>query len=618
MATEPTPLLAEDFDPEQQQQHEQDHLSLKRHKSRSSFIADTSTMLSGIMAEEVAEFNHLDRISTHRSLQTYGAVDSELNNDGNSDQPEDEDDDDDEPEYLVPKHQLYVILPCIFSLVFLAALDSTILSTLLTTVSSELNAIPYISWIASSYLLSCSIIQPLGKLSDIFGRKPMLLMCIFVFTIGCLQCSLATSALSFAIGRFLSGFAGGLNTLGTIILSDLIPLRKRGVFQGIANIFYAIGSAVGGACGGLIAEKFGWRAAFGVQCPIGIFVFLLIWYNLHLPQLEHQVVYQKASMKEKFKKIDITGIIALSAMLFLFVMLTSIDFATGNQFALVAVLFVIALYFFLKLELTNKDPIVPIGLLKDRSVLGSSLSNMFGSVYIFSLLYYYPVYQSTVLNLDAKEIGILLIPSIILCSLASVLSGLYMKWTGKYLMFAIVCTSLGSLGIVWLMIRTYPFDLKVIPAKFELIYLFMLPQSSYSVILTVTLLSLIASVPIESQSAVTSIQYAFRGIGSTAGASLSSFVFNYNLKNMLTSKLTEHRPNDFSDEKLEKLIHTAVHNADFIHSSKAPDWSVRYLVESYGISCWSTFLFSFAMSVLCLLTVFLIKEYKLHSTIKRK
>ncbi|GMF04159.1 unnamed protein product [Ambrosiozyma monospora] len=118
----------------------------------------------------------------------------------------------------------------------------------------------------------------------------MLLMCIFVFTIGCLQCSLAKSALSFAIGRFLSGFAGGLNTLGTIILSDLIPLRKRGVFQGVANIFYAIGSAVGGACGGLIAEKFGWRAAFWIQCPIGIFCFLLIWYNLHLPQLEHQVV----------------------------------------------------------------------------------------------------------------------------------------------------------------------------------------------------------------------------------------------------------------------------------------------------------------------------------------
>ncbi|GME86734.1 unnamed protein product [Ambrosiozyma monospora] len=192
MVSEPTPLLAEDFDSEQQQQqqNEQDHLTLKRHKSRSSFIADTSTMLSGIMAEEVAGFNHLDRISTHRSLQTYGAVDGagdgELGNEGNSEDEDEEDndtEDEDEPEYLVPKQQLYLILPCIFSLVFLAALDATILSTLLTTVSSELNAIPYISWIASAYLLSCSIIQPLGKLSDIFGRKPMLLMCIFVFTI---------------------------------------------------------------------------------------------------------------------------------------------------------------------------------------------------------------------------------------------------------------------------------------------------------------------------------------------------------------------------------------------------------------------------------------------------
>ncbi|GMF07885.1 unnamed protein product [Ambrosiozyma monospora] len=222
------------------------------------------------------------------------------------------------------------------------------------------------------------------------------------------------------------------------------------------------------------------------------------------------------------------------------------------------------------------------------------------------------------MNLGTKQIGIVLIPSIIACSVSSVLSGLYMKWTGKYLLFAIVFSVIGCFGILLLIVRTYPFDLLVIPARFELYYLVVIPYFSYAVILTVTLLSLIASVPIESQSAVTSIQYAFRGMGSTAGASVSSFVFNYNLKNLLVSKLTEHRPDDFSDEKLEKLIYTAVHNADFIHSPEAPSWSVHYLVESYGISCWSTFVFSFAMSVLCLFTVFLIKEYKLHSTIKRK
>ncbi|GME93257.1 unnamed protein product [Ambrosiozyma monospora] len=111
MKDEPTPLLEALVEEHEQQ------LSLKKHKSRrSSFIADTSTMLSGIMAEEVAEFNHLDRVtSPSRSIfSSYGAVDEEESNQENEPESSESDtEDEEEPEYLVPKHQLYVILPLI-------------------------------------------------------------------------------------------------------------------------------------------------------------------------------------------------------------------------------------------------------------------------------------------------------------------------------------------------------------------------------------------------------------------------------------------------------------------------------------------------------------------------
>lgn len=179
---------------------------------------DTSTSLAGLVTEEIIEsYGSINETTTQATLSS--------NNDTltNEEIPLDPNDG-----YLLPFNQTVAVLIPMYFLVFLASLDSTILSTLMTDIASDMNAIPYISWIATAYLFSTSIVQPLGKLSDIFGRKPCLLVCIVVFTIGCVQCATATSVWSFSSGRFLSGFAAGLNTLSTIITSDLIPLRNRG------------------------------------------------------------------------------------------------------------------------------------------------------------------------------------------------------------------------------------------------------------------------------------------------------------------------------------------------------------------------------------------------------
>lgn len=557
---------------------------------------DPSTSLPGFIVEDVIEDNYGATDNTENELST-GSI---------SLSPEDG--------YLLPMKQTVAILIPLYSLVFLAALDSTILSTLMTDIASDLNAIPYISWIATAYLFSTSIVQPLGKLSDIFGRKPSLILCITVFTIGCLQCATAQSVVSFTSGRFLSGFAAGLNTLSTIITSDLIPLRQRGVYQGLGNIFFALGSAVGGTCGGYISQYWGWRMAFWCQVPMGIACLLVIVFIFNLPTLPHEIELQNVSTKDKIKKIDITGILLIAFNLFILITISSSDFKNNLYYVGLAALLIFGLYCLYKTESNHEFAIIPLELMKNRSVLGSSLANWFGTMYSYVLMYYFPVYLTTVLDIKSDGVGIRLVPNIVCASVSSIGSGYYMKWSGKYLKFSIIVNTIGVLGVSYLLFKTFPGST---PTIFEQYTLTMLPLGAYASMLTVTLLSLIAAVPINHQSSVTSIQYAFRSMGSTLGTTFSSYIFTSNLSSKLASTLTANKPNDITDSSLQKIIKAALHDANFIRSKNAPSWAVAPMIYSYNISVWYTFCFSLAASVLGLAAISIIKENTLHTSVKR-
>ncbi|KAH3676769.1 hypothetical protein OGATHE_001259 [Ogataea polymorpha] len=553
---------------------------------QSPLLPDASTSLPGYIAEELTE--ELD--------PGYGSVASEQEV---------------SDEYLVPKSQLYVILPCIFSLTFLASMDTTILSTIMTEIASDLDAIPYLSWIATSYLLASSIIQPLGKLSDIFGRKPMILGCICVFTIGCFQCAAATTAVGFAVGRFLSGFASGLNTLGSITMSDLVPLRKRGVYQGLANLCYGTGSACG-TFGGLVAKRYGWRMVFWIQCPIGIGCFLLCLFNLNLPP----IVRAQLTWREKLRRVDVLGILSLALTLFVFILLTSFEFESSKWPVLLCVAFAASLASFVRIENSAVDPIVPLELLKNRSILGSSLANWFGTMYISCVLYYYPVFLSTVYGFDTGQVGNRLVPSIVLSSFSSIGSGYYMKVTGKYRNFSLVSATAGVLSLTALVLYTQPAHADRPLSIYVIMALPAVPYCAYASMLTTTLLSLIASVPQDHQSAVTSIQYAFRSTGSTLGTSVASLLFQWHLGSYMRSTLASHAPDGVSKDQVAQIITKALHNAAYIRT--APDWAVPTLIKAYNVGCWSTFLYSFVTCVLCLCALLAVREYKLHTTVSRK
>lgn len=554
-------------------------------------ITDASTGEAGIIANDIAS----EHFSEHDG--NYGSL-----------SPENVD----EKEYAIPPPKIYFIFASLFTCAFLSALDTTIVTTLLTTIASDLNALPKISWIATSYLLSCSAFQPLfGKLSDIFGRKSMILLCDVCFIVGCLVCGFANSLWVLVLGRFITGIGGGgLTTLGTITMSDLISLRKRGLLQGVANIFFALGAASGGVVGGLISDNYGWRWVFLFQVPLCMAAALSIAVLLELPAGSPGLGVQGTDIMAKLKRVDALG------SFFLVMSLTGIMSAAalgGNEipfksfsFALLLTTSLGLLAIFGYIELHVAEPAIPIKLLANRTVLASSLANWFGTMGQFAAMYYVPVYFTTVLGLTSTENGLRLIPNFVAASLSSLGSGYYMKKSGRYYNFIVI---VGLCSVAGLMRIAFITPSASLLSQFTLM---VLPSIGYAAMLTVTLLALIAAVAPEQQASTTSIQYAFRATGSTLGVSLASAIFQRELSESLRSIIPSVAP---EGTDVEAVIKSALQSASFIY--EAPKWAIPALKESYGAGCHYTFWFAVFVGILGYVSTCMLREYQLHSSMDR-
>src|SRR5688572_1004466 len=161
--------------------------------------------------------------------------------------------------------RIVLILGTSYLGVVLGAIDSTIVATLSAPIASEFQSLSLLSWLATAYLISNAACQPIsGRLTDIFGRGPGLVFSNVVFGIGNLICGLARDEVTMIAGRVIAGIGGGgLMAISTFLASDLIPLRQRGIVQGIGNICYGSGAMVGGIFGGLLNDhtRLGWRLA---------------------------------------------------------------------------------------------------------------------------------------------------------------------------------------------------------------------------------------------------------------------------------------------------------------------------------------------------------------------
>jgi MFS family permease len=381
--------------------------------------------------------------------------------------------------------------------VFLGATDSTIIATLTGPISSEFNSLSLMSWLATAYLISNAACQPIsGRLTDIFGRGPGLVFSNIMFAAGNLICGLARDENVMILGRVIAGIGGGgLMSISTFIASDLIPLRQRGIVQGIGNICYGSGAMLGGVFGGLLNDhtKLGWRLAFLIQVPPVLVSAVLAAVLVK--------IRPKQSDKSFLARIDFGGVFLTVA--FLVLLLLGLN-SGGNQvpwthpLPLTSIpLSVVAFVGFLWWESKARQPIIPVKLLFTRTVLAACVANLLCTMVVITGMFYVPLYLQ-VLGDSATSAGLKILPAPVGVSIGSVAAGYIMKKTGRYVRLSVVNMLIMIVGLVLFTLQN-----ETTPVWMTCVAFFLV-GSGYGAILTTTLLACISAVEHSQQAVITS------------------------------------------------------------------------------------------------------------------
>ena len=485
---------------------------------------------------------------------------------------------------------------------FLAAVDATIVATLSAPISSAFNSLTLFAWVASAYIIASAAVLPLvGKLTDIFGRQQGLLVCNTLFATGNLICGLAKSEGAMITGRVVAGLGGGgLNAISTFVASDLIPLRRRGIWQGFGNVSFGLGSALGGVIGGWIHDAIGWRWAFLILVPFTVVSGAAVFFTVKIPVKE-------ADGRSKIQRVDFAGAFTLVSSLVL--LLVGLN-AGGNTvpwdhpLVLISLPVAAALFaLFVYIESYRAlEPIIPVGLMRRPTVAAACLTNWFATMAYYSLLFYGPVYFQ-VRGLSATQAGLRLISSAAGIGLGSITTGVIMRLTGTYWWLNLVVETLFVAGFA----LCSTFDLAT-PMWTPFLYIF-IGGFGYAGMLTTTLLALIAGVDHAFQAVVTSASYAFRSTGSVVGITLASVVFQNVLKASLWRRLG-------GWEGAEDVIRDLRDNLEYV-KTLPEEWRVE-AVGAYMDALHMVFVTSLCLSFTAGLVSLFMREHKLHTDIGRR
>ena len=183
------------------------------------------------------------------------------------------------------RRHLRLILGALMMTMLLAALDQTIVSTALPTITSDLGGLSELSWVVTAYLLASTATTPIwGKLSDLYGRKPMLQSSVVIFLVGSALAGLSQSMGQLIAFRAIQGIGGGgLMVLVMAVIADLVPPRERGKYMGLFGAVFGVSSVIGPLLGGLFTQHLSWRWIFYINLPLGIAAFFVLGAVLHLP-----------------------------------------------------------------------------------------------------------------------------------------------------------------------------------------------------------------------------------------------------------------------------------------------------------------------------------------------
>jgi EmrB/QacA subfamily drug resistance transporter len=345
------------------------------------------------------------------------------------------------PEVELTHREILVVMSGLMLGMLVAALGQTVVATALPTIVGELGGQDQLAWVVSATLLTSTASTPLwGKLSDLYGRRPLFQAAIVVFLLGSVLCGLSQTMAQLIGFRAVQGLGiGGLMALSQAIIGDIVSPRERGRYQGYIGSVFGVASVAGPLIGGFLVDGPGWRWCFYVGVPIGIAAYAVTSRVLTMPftRRDHQIDYVGAAL-----------IVGGVSLLLLLLSLGGTEFEWGSaEIAGMAVGSVVLLALAVVQERRAAEPIIPPRLFRIPTFRITSLAGFIVGVAMFGAIVYLPQYLQIVKGQSPTRSGLLTIPLMIGLMAMSIGSGRMITKTGRYKVFPVVGLIVVAVGL---------------------------------------------------------------------------------------------------------------------------------------------------------------------------
>jgi EmrB/QacA subfamily drug resistance transporter len=422
-------------------------------------------------------------------------------------------------EQLTQKKKVTIMI-ALMAAMFFAAINQTIVSTAMPRIIAILGGIEYYTWVITIYMLTSTIATVLvGKLSDIYGRKPFLLVGIVLFIIGAFMCGTSSTIFQLITYRGIQGLGGGILMSATVTaVGDLFAPRERAKWTGIMMAIFGFSSVIGPTLGGFMVDHIAWKWIFWIFLPLGLVAFGMIW-----------SMFPK-TVRKTAESIDYLGSLFLS--------LTIISLLLGfswagtkydwDSFEIIGLLgaAVVFLIILLLVERKAKSPVLPLGMFKNSIVTISNSIGFLMNAGMMGAMMYLPFFVQGVLGISPTTSGFVNMPMSIAMIILSTLSGRWISKSGKYKRFALAGMPFMVVGMLLMAFMTN------VGVAVAAMIVFGIGLGISMPVFTLTVQNAVAPSELGVATATATL---FRNLGGTIGIAVMGTVMN----STLTSKLSD-------------------------------------------------------------------------------